>query len=235
MASNLSIVTVTLNNLAGLKRTYDSIAAQADPPLEWVVIDGASRDGTAEWLSGVKAAFPIVWSSERDDGIYDAMNKGIVRARGGFLLFLNAGDYFEGQALVPAFQEPCFLRIRFRDLLGRDLNREPIKRSRGLPLPHQAIVFSRDPSIQYRCDYRFAGDWDFFLAHGLTEHLPQCQTSGWVRYPRGGVTDQNIVVPMAERFSVARRHFGWGAAIALLCYDVSRVPLRIFRIVAGWK
>ncbi len=83
-----SIITVTRNHLAGLKRTHESVAAQSLTGFEWLVIDGASNDGTVDFLETINAAY----SSEPDDGIYEAMNKGIERAQGFYLLFLNAGD-----------------------------------------------------------------------------------------------------------------------------------------------
>ena len=81
-------ITVALNNIEGVQKTYNSIQNQTLKNYEWLVIDGNSSDSTKEWL---KTA-PANWISEVDKGIYDAMNKGIERASGEYLLFLNAGD-----------------------------------------------------------------------------------------------------------------------------------------------
>ena len=89
----LSIVTVTRNNLEGLKKTYDSIANQTTQAFEWVVIDGDSTDGTPEFVKSVSRQ-PDIYIHEKDSGIYNAMNKGIKIARGDYLLFMNAGDIF---------------------------------------------------------------------------------------------------------------------------------------------
>jgi putative colanic acid biosynthesis glycosyltransferase len=75
----ISVVTVTLNNLDGLKRTADSVLAQSCTDCEWIVVDGVSDDGTVAFLAGILGAVCI---SEPDDGIYDAMNKGLYRAQG---------------------------------------------------------------------------------------------------------------------------------------------------------
>jgi glycosyltransferase involved in cell wall biosynthesis len=87
----LSIITINLNDRDGLARTLASIASQSFPDRELVVVDGGSRDGSIDVIRG---AGPLVtaWSSEPDRGVYDAQNKGIARARGTYLLFLNSGD-----------------------------------------------------------------------------------------------------------------------------------------------
>src|SRR5690606_1825584 len=82
------LITVTKDNLFGLQVTAQSIQAQSEKDYEWIVIDGASTDGTQDYLQSAPAA----WISETDRGIYDAMNKGIERATGRYVLFLNAGD-----------------------------------------------------------------------------------------------------------------------------------------------
>ncbi len=87
-----TIITITLDNISGLKNTALSIYGQTNQDLEWIVIDGGSGDGTPSWLKDTNAK----WTSEPDNGIYDAMNKGIQRATGKYLLFLNAGDALAG-------------------------------------------------------------------------------------------------------------------------------------------
>jgi glycosyltransferase involved in cell wall biosynthesis len=91
---DVSIITVCLNDAEGLKRTLESISSQsALSSLESVVIDGGSSDGTLEIIDKyVKDGIIVKWISEKDDGIYHAMNKGIKLAIGKHCLFLNAGD-----------------------------------------------------------------------------------------------------------------------------------------------
>lgn len=88
---SLSIITINYNNALGLKRTIDSVINQTYTDLEYIVIDGGSVDESVEVIKefGNKISF---WLSEPDKGIYNAMNKGILKAEGEFLLFLNSGD-----------------------------------------------------------------------------------------------------------------------------------------------
>lgn len=87
----LSIITVSLNNLHGLKNTVASVFAQRDDNFEYIVIDGGSIDGTRSFIRERHEKFTY-WCSEPDRGIYDAMNKGAKIAKGKYLLFLNSGD-----------------------------------------------------------------------------------------------------------------------------------------------
>lgn len=93
MAAKFSIITIVYNGRAGIERTIQSVIEQTNTDYEYIIIDGASSDGTQEIIQRYhnKIAF---WSSEPDEGISDAFNKGIQKATGEYLIFMNAGDYF---------------------------------------------------------------------------------------------------------------------------------------------
>lgn len=86
-----SIITINYNNKAGLQRTIDSVVCQTWKEYEWLLIDGGSTDGSKELIEQYQEYFAY-WCSEPDKGIYNAMNKGAVKAKGEYLLFLNSGD-----------------------------------------------------------------------------------------------------------------------------------------------
>ena len=88
-----SIVTINYNNLSGLKNTVESVIKQKFNDFEFIVIDGESSDGSKEYLQNNSSRFTY-WVSEKDHGVYHAMNKGLSKATGEFSLFLNSGDYF---------------------------------------------------------------------------------------------------------------------------------------------
>lgn len=90
--TKISIITINYNNLEGLKKTVESIINQTWQEFEYIIIDGGSTDGSAEYLEACKYKFDYL-VSEKDSGIYNAMNKGIKAATGEYLLFLNSGDY----------------------------------------------------------------------------------------------------------------------------------------------
>lgn len=93
----ISIITINFNNSKGLVQTLDSVAQQTYNNYEHIIIDGASTDGSKSIIEQYKNKNPHVtyWVSEKDEGIYNAMNKGITHAQGQYLLFLNSGDYIE--------------------------------------------------------------------------------------------------------------------------------------------
>ncbi len=95
----LSIITINYNNLEGLKRTIESIVNQTWQEFEYVIIDGGSTDGSAAYIESQSAHFDY-WVSEPDKGIYNAMNKGIAKATGEYLLFLNSGDHLFKQNIL---------------------------------------------------------------------------------------------------------------------------------------
>ena len=89
----LSIITINLNNKAGLQKTIDSVIAQTCKDFEWIIIDGGSTDGSVELIKEYTDEVSY-WISEPDNGIYNAMNKGITISHGEYIQFLNSGDCF---------------------------------------------------------------------------------------------------------------------------------------------
>ena len=88
-----SIITVNYNNKEGLRQTIESVIHQTFRDFEFIVIDGGSTDGSADVLKEYDAQITY-WVSEKDNGIYNAMNKGIAKATGDYLNFMNSGDCF---------------------------------------------------------------------------------------------------------------------------------------------
>ena len=90
----VSIITITYNAAQWLERTMQSVLAQSCKDYEYIIVDGGSKDGTIDIVKRLEPQFDgrLSWKSEPDKGLYDAMNKGIARAKGDFLWFVNAGD-----------------------------------------------------------------------------------------------------------------------------------------------
>ena len=97
----LSIITINRNNAAGLEKTMQSVASQTFKEFEYIVIDGASTDGSVEVIEKYESKFEhLKWISEPDRGIYNAMNKGIRTAEGDYCQFLNSGDFLALESVV---------------------------------------------------------------------------------------------------------------------------------------
>lgn len=98
----VSIITINYNNKVGLEKTIESVISQNYFSIEYLVIDGASSDGSVDIIKKYQDKIDY-WVSEKDSGIYNAMNKGINAATGNYLLFLNSGDVFNGDTALEDF------------------------------------------------------------------------------------------------------------------------------------
>lgn len=109
----LSIITINYNNAAGLKKTLDSVAAQTCTDFEHIIVDGASSDASIDIICAycqlpIANCHEIIWLSEPDTGIYNAMNKGVKMSNGEYVLFLNSGDYLiKADVLENVFVHDC--------------------------------------------------------------------------------------------------------------------------------
>ena len=111
----LSIITINYNNCKGLQKTIDSVVSQTWHDFEWIVIDGGSTDGSKELIEKYQKYFAY-WCSEPDKGIYNAMNKGIVRCSGEYISCMNSGDAFYNSNTLAS----VFLNKHFADIIYGD-------------------------------------------------------------------------------------------------------------------
>ena len=174
-----SIITVTKDAAATLERSILSVARQRHRPLDYIIVDGASADATSA-IAQRHADVVTRFVSEPDQGIYDAMNKGLALARGDFVYFLGADDCLIDDAVLADVAKsldsaPCdFLyggiEVRFVD--GRVAPFMPPPPEDALNfmirgcLPHQASFASRrafEIAGKFDTRYRIAGDYDWFL------------------------------------------------------------------------
>jgi glycosyltransferase involved in cell wall biosynthesis len=175
----LSIVTICLNGAATLERTIASVTAEGSPPVEYVVVDGGSSDGTVEIVRHAAAAGRVTrWVSERDEGISDAFNKGIRLTTGDVVGMINADDrYLPGalRAVVDAYDGSAMdfvvygNMIRERGGVRRRIRPRPLPslwKYVDSPFDHPTVFVPRrvyDAVGTYRTAYRYAMDYDFFL------------------------------------------------------------------------
>ena len=236
-----SIITCTYNAEKVLKRTLDSVAAQSCYNVEHLIIDGASTDATMQLVADYQAAtqdvdkkHEIIVVSERDSGLYDAMNKGIGLAKGDYLVFLNAGDVLpapdtleliaaavgDGETLPGVLygdtnivdDEGRFLRHRHLAPPKKGLSWHSF--SNGMLVCHQAFYARADLAKRnlYDLNYRFSADVDWcirVMKEAEKENLSLKHVGMVVvNYLDGGLTTKNHRASLIERFHVMRRHYG---------------------------
>ena len=99
-----SVITINYNNLSGLRNTFASVVHQTFPSFEFIVIDGESTDGSKEFILANESKVNY-WISEKDSGVYHAMNKGIQQSNSAYLIFLNSGDCFASEDVLLRVKE----------------------------------------------------------------------------------------------------------------------------------
>lgn len=184
----VSIVTIVRNDSKSIASTIESVAAQTYPNCEYLIIDGASTDGTMDIIHQNEEAIDLI-ISEPDMGIYDAMNKGIAKATGEYIIFMNCGDRFSGRNVVQSFIEQLATSkqaaVYYGDALELDQNNQlRLKPSRnhklipyGMFTHHQSMFFKREAIADgYNTRYRLAGDFELvarLYKNGFTfQHMP---------------------------------------------------------------
>lgn len=213
----VSVVTVVYNGAELLRDTIRSITGQTYKNVEFIIIDGRSGDGTLEIIKEYGSAIDY-WISEKDEGIYDAMNKGIELVRGEWINFMNAGDAFFSEKTVeeilPLLRTDAGLvygkiLIRYKDL-SRVQDPLPMKRSwMRMPVSHQS-VFARSAlmrGLKFDTDLKLASDYDF-LCKALNENMKMTDSGKIIASCAAlGVSDSNRIKVIKEFWRVARNSF----------------------------
>lgn len=238
----LAILTVVCDDRAGLADTYDSLRGQLGPDVVWLVADGASTDGTAEWLAD-HADVPVWWRSARDSGLYDAMNDALdaaCRLGCSHVLFLNAGDRLaaadSGVRLLHAIARHPDCALLYGDALERQGDgRILLKRARshrwaslGMFTHHQAMIYSVSAltGLHFDSGYPIAADYAFTLAvleRGQAVRLrwPVCL------FAPGGLSQRNATAGRHEQAAIRRRHFRHGVAQTAAIAMAQRVAMAV--------
>ena len=235
-----TIVTCTFNAEHELQRTLDSVFHQSYADVEHLILDGLSHDRSVEMAQTYKqrsdearTGHEVVVCSERDSGLYDAMNKGIARATGDYIVFLNAGDTFpseatlehiahsigDGEALPGViYGDTDIVNDEGRFLRHRRLQ-PPTKLTwrsfrNGMLVCHQAFyaLTTLAKDNPYNLNYRFSADVDWcirVMKEAEQQHLTLKNVDEVVvNYLDGGMTEKNHRASLRERFSIMRRHYG---------------------------
>lgn len=167
----LSIITINFNDKEGLIKTINSVVNQSTNDYEYIIIDGGSSDGSLEVIKE-NASSIHYWVSEKDSGIYNAMNKGTKAAHGDYCLFLNSGDILINNDVIKHTLSYNFSA----DIISGDIKFTSGRKAKAPQrvsmktfiigsLPHQATFIKRELLLENPYDERFkiGGDWRFFI------------------------------------------------------------------------
>ena len=169
-----SVITINYNNADGLRRTIESVVRQTSVDYEYIVIDGGSMDGSLDVIKEYDSSISY-WISERDNGIYHAMNKGVAQAHGDYCIFMNSGDcFYDNEVLVGFFQECDGHDIVIGKVISKSKKRvlfTPPSRELSFyylysgTMPHQGSFIKTDLLRKYPYDesLHIVSDWKFFV------------------------------------------------------------------------
>lgn len=253
-----TIITCTYNAETVLERTLESVREQSYPHIEHLIIDGNSKDGTMTLVDNYIAECEESQSqhvvkaiSEHDNGLYDAMNKGIKMATGDYLIFLNAGDKLREpgtlEAVVASLDEPKeAVGVIYGDTDIVDDEGHFIRKRRlsppekltwksfkeGMLVCHQSFYARADiaKSNLYSMEYRISADVDWCIrimkeadVKGLKLHNSHLILTS---YLDGGMSIKNHRASLLERFRIMSRHYGWLTTVGMHLWFVVRALMK---------
>jgi glycosyltransferase involved in cell wall biosynthesis len=218
----LSVITVVYNNARDIERTLLSVISQTYQAIEYIVIDGLSTDGTVEIIKRYEDRI-LKFVSERDEGIYDAMNKGLAVATGDYVLFMNSGDEFYATDTVEKvfatesggdiYYGETEMMTETGDILGQRRHKAPQKFSwrsfkYGMSVSHQAIYIRRLLAEPFDRRYELSADIDWIIRAAKKAKKIVNVNQYVARYQVGGMSKTKHRQSLLERFDIMTRYYG---------------------------
>lgn len=241
----ISIITVVYNNVKDIAYTITSVLEQSYQNIEYIIIDGASNDGTLKIINQYKDKLTKV-VSEKDNGIYDAMNKGLALATGDYVLFLNAGDELFNEDTIQTivtkgndadiiYGETKLINEQ-RQVIGNRRHKAPNHfdwRSfkYGMNICHQAIYIKRNIAPAYNTKYQLSADIDWVIRAAKQAKTCKNVHSYVAKYLVGGISRQRHKQSLKERYSIFKSHYGFIQNI--INHGIIIFRLVIYRIQHG--
>jgi glycosyltransferase involved in cell wall biosynthesis len=219
----ITIITVVYNSERLIEQTILSVLNQTYPNIEFIIIDGKSKDNTIEIIKKYEPRLAF-WISEPDKGLYDAMNKGLLKAMGDYVCFLNSGDkFYSNDTLEKAFSNLNVLPdILYGETMivgvgGEEIGLRRLKAPEnltwksfkdGMLVCHQSFYVRRELAESYNINYKIASDFDWILR--ILKKAQSIYNTKLIltRFLDGGLNKSNIPRALIERFSIMAKHYG---------------------------
>ncbi len=219
----VTVITIVYNNVTDIERTILSVINQSYKNIEYIIIDGASTDGTLAIIKQYESKISN-WISEKDKGIYDAMNKGLAIAKGDYVLFMNSGDEIYNRSTVERiFESIPDADIYYGETEMYDKNWESLGRRRheapdkfnwrsfkfGMSVSHQAIYIKKEITVPYDEHYQLSADVDWIIKAAKKAKLT-VKVPGYVaKYLVGGISKKRQRESLKERYQIFKKHYGF--------------------------
>ncbi len=235
----ISIITVVFNGEKHLEETIQSVINQSYDNVEYIIIDGGSRDGTLDIIKQYEDKIDY-WVSEADRGIYDAMNKGISLASGEYIGFLNADDWYIKSVLetiagsMSGYRYDYYMtdvKIYEDDRCQTIFTPSLKKYKRYMPFCHQGL-FVKSKILReekFDTDYKIAGDYDLVIKLLEKKYDYEYIEIVSANFRNGGISNTQNRIKDRERFKIHYSHFGFNTAI--IGYVIGTRQFPIYSIV----
>jgi glycosyltransferase involved in cell wall biosynthesis len=218
----LSVITVVYNNVKDIERTVLSVINQTYPEIEYIIVDGLSTDGTLDIINRNKTKIAKL-ISEKDKGIYDAMNKGLASAKGDYVIFMNSGDeFFAKDTVANVFLSAPGADIYYGETeminaegqsLGQRRHKAPAhftwrSFNYGMSISHQAIYIRRALTEPYDSRYQLSADIDWIIRAAKKAKKIVNVNQYVAKYQVGGMSKTKHRQSLIERFDIMKRYYG---------------------------
>ena len=218
----LSVITIVYNNVRDIERTMLSVLSQTYPNIEYILVDGKSTDGTLQIINKYQSRIAKL-ISEKDEGIYDAMNKGLAAATGDYVIFMNSGDeFYTSETVAQVFATTPDADIYYgetemvndeRESLGQRRHKAPEKFTwrgfkYGMSISHQAIYIRRSLTEPYDRRYQLSSDIDWIIRAAKKAKTIVNVHQYVAKYLVGGMSKARHRQSLKERFDIMRKNYG---------------------------
>jgi glycosyltransferase family 2 len=214
----ISIITVSYNAVKTIEETILSVLNQTYHNIEYIIIDGGSTDGTIDIIKKYQDRISY-WVSEPDKGIYDAMNKGTLKASGEWLNFMNAGDtFYDEQVLEKVFKDKDWSNtdVIYGDVIIKYSKKEELKKvwpltqlEKGMPFCHQSSFIKTTLQKQYsfNTNYKICSDYEFFYTLYKKGYRFKYTDIIIAKFLYGGLSSDAIFNLLVENWIIGKKNY----------------------------
>jgi glycosyltransferase involved in cell wall biosynthesis len=242
----LTVITVVFNSEKHIERTMLSVINQSYKNIEYILIDGKSKDQTVHRIKNYEDKI-AAWISEKDLGIYDAMNKGLAIATGDYVLFLNSGDeLFSSQTIENVFHKKknwADVYYGETEIFNEDWKRMGDRRLKapaalnwkslknGMVVCHQSFIVKRNLAPLYNLKYKLAADIDWMINCLRKSETVENANMRISKFMAGGKSRQNTVKSLKERFGIMVENYG----LVMVLYSHVAITFRFLAFVIAHR
>jgi len=219
----LSVITVVFNNVKDIERTILSVINQTYDNIEYIIVDGGSTDGTVDIINKYQHSISK-WISEPDNGIYNAMNKGLKMASGDYVLYMNSGDeIYDFNTVKTVFATEPNADIYYGETKMFNENWESLGTRRhqvpesftwksfkyGMSISHQAIYIKKAITEPYDEYYKLSSDIDWIIKSAQKAKKIVNTHQYVAKYLIGGMSKKRHCESLKERFEIFTEYYGF--------------------------